>query len=45
MIILESVKVIKINFLYEDNSAKELRSIAVGEEMRIRRTDENSTKI
>jgi aminoglycoside phosphotransferase family enzyme len=45
MIILESIKAIKINYLYYDYSTEELRSIAVEEEMRMKRIDENSTKI
>jgi hypothetical protein len=41
MIILESIKAIKINYLYQDYSTKELRSIAVEDEIRTRRIDEN----
>jgi aminoglycoside phosphotransferase family enzyme len=44
MIILESIKAIKINYLYQDYSTEELRSTAVKEEIRMRRIDKNSTK-
>jgi len=44
MIILESIKAIKINYLHKDYSTEELRSIAVEEEIRMRIIDENLAK-
>jgi hypothetical protein len=43
MIILESIKAIKINYLYQDYSTEELKSIAVKEEIKMRRIDKNWT--